>query len=358
MTHARRALAIIDLQALRHNLQRVRRAAPASKVMAVVKADGYGHGLVRVARQLDADAYAVACLDEALALREAGIQRPIVLLEGFSEPQELEPIRRYSLDAVVHHRAQLDILEHAGASPIKVWLKIDSGMHRLGFPPEEVPDAWRRANACAAAAKPLRFMTHLANADARGDARTARQLEVFHQALGGRAGERSIANSAAILAWPQSHVEWVRPGLMLYGASPFIGGRAEQEGLQPVMTLGTRLIAVNAVKKGEAVGYGGTWVCPRDMRIGVAAIGYGDGYPRHAANGTPVLVNGRRTALVGRVSMDMVCVDLSEQPEARIGDPVVLWGKELPVEEVAQHAATIPYELLCGVTRRVAFCEV
>ncbi len=359
---ARAAAALIDLDALRHNLQRVREAAPGRHVMAIIKANGYGHGMVRVARVLaradtSADAFGVASIDEAIVLREAGIETPITLLEGFFEAQELALIQRYRLGVVIHHAAQLDILEaHPLSTPIPTWLKIDSGMHRLGFAPGKAQDAWRRLKACRWVANPIRLMTHLASADDRYSTQTLTQLECFHAAISGMEGERGIANSAGILGWPQTHAEWVRPGIMLYGASPFVDGAAVGD-LKPVMTLTSKLISVNRFKKGDAIGYAASWVCPQDMPVGVVAIGYGDGYPRHAAPGTPVLVNGKRVPLIGRVSMDMVTVDLSSQPGAQIGDPVTLWGQGLPVEEVARCASTIPYQLLCGVTQRVRIVE-
>ncbi len=356
---SRGAGALIDLAALRHNLGQARRAAPDSRVMAVIKANAYGHGLLRVAGALrEADAFAVASVEEARELREAGIDTRVVVLEGFFDRDDLEQASRLGLELVVHHEEQLALLERTAlARPVTVWLKVDSGMHRLGFSSELVAAARERLRACAQVAAPLHWMTHLACADDRRDPRTERQLQGFRDVLGAEPGERSVANSAGILGWPATHAAWNRPGIMLYGASPFIGGRAERDDLRPVMTLSTRLIAVNQLRKGDAVGYGAAWVCPEDMPVGVAAIGYGDGYPRHAKAGTPVLVNGRRAALVGRVSMDMICLDLRGYPAAHVGDPVVLWGEGLPVEEVARHAGTIPYELLCGVTARVPVSE-
>lgn len=353
------AQAVIDLAALQHNLQRIREAAPKAKIMAVVKADAYGHGLARIARALHrVEAFGVARLDEAVRLREAGITQPITLLEGFFEAADLALIGQYRLDVVVHHFSQIEILECTPLlEPVTVWLKIDSGMHRLGFAPWELMPAWVRLTACPSAAKPLRLMTHLACADDRTDSYTSRQITCFNAAVVELQAEKSIANSAAILGWPETHAEWVRPGLMLYGASPFPATSAHNEGLRPVMSLTAGLMAVNRFKKGDSVGYGASWACPEDMPVGVVAIGYGDGYPRHAVVGTPVLVNSRRVPLVGRISMDMLCVDLRTQPEAEVGDPVVLWGKNLPVEEVATCASTIPYELLCGVARRVRFVE-
>lgn len=349
----------INLHALRHNLQRVREAAPGSRVMVAVKANGYGHGLSRVAKALTgADAFGVASLGEAVQLREGGIKKTITLLEGFFHSDELPDIVHHDLEVVLHHPHQLSLLEQSKLSkPIKVWLKIDSGMHRLGFSSDEIEQQWQRLGALGNRINFLGFMTHLANADDRTDQTTIRQLSAFSAATMGLPGQRSIANSAAILGWPESHTDWVRPGIMLYGVSPFINGRGEQEKLLPVMTLESEIIAVNRLKKGDAVGYGGTWVCPEAMPVGVVAVGYGDGYPRHAPSGTPVLVNGRRVPLIGRVSMDMITVDLREQTETTIGDPVVLWGDGLPVEEIAEAAGTISYELLCSVTQRVTVHE-
>jgi len=349
----------IHLSALKHNFQKVRQAAPASKVMAVVKANAYGHGMDRVVSALTgADGFGVASLEEASRLRQIGIQQPVTLLEGFFEKDELAEIARLQLDVVVHHESQLSQLECAKlAMPLRVWLKIDSGMHRLGFLPDDAIPAYQRLVHCASVGK-VDLFSHLAYADDRRSGYTERQLSIFQDAVKGLEGECSVANSGAILGWPDTHRDWVRPGLMLYGISPFIGSTAEDEGLQPVMTLGSRLIAVNRYRRQDAVGYGGAWVCPEDMDVGVAAIGYGDGYPRHAASGTPVLVNGKRAGIVGRVSMDMVTIDLRGHADAKVGDPVVLWGDGLPVEEVAQHAGTIAYELVCSVAPRSLRYEI
>ena len=332
----------------------MRVAAPGRRVAAAVKAEGYGHGLVRVARTLDADAFAVAGIEEALTLREAGVTRPILLLEGVFEAAELPLCAHHGFEIAVHHPEQVRLLEHARLEgPLRVWLKIDTGMHRLGLEPETVAAIWQRLRDCPSARPDLGLMSHLARADERDCAYTTRQLQTFEAAVAGLPGERSLANSAAILGWPPTHFDWVRPGIMLYGASPFVDSLAPDEDLRPVMTLHTRLISIKRLRRGEPVGYGGTWTCPEDMDVGVAAVGYGDGYPRHAPSGTPVLVNGREAALIGRVSMDMITLDLRQHPEARIGDPVVLWGEGLPVERIAQAAGTISYTLLCGVTARV-----
>ena len=344
----------INLAALRHNLQQVRKLAPHSRVMAAVKANGYGHGLERVALGLnDCDGFGVASIDEALELRAAGVQQPITLLEGIFHSEELALAEQHAFALVIHHRWQLEcMLAHTFQRPVQVWLKIDTGMHRLGVPPEDVALIWQQLLAHPGL-EPLGQMTHLACADNLSSAMTQQQLQRFTEVSQALGGMKSIANSAGILGWPQCHTDWVRPGIMLYGVSPLLGGRAEQHGLQPVMTLRSELIAVNMVAAGESIGYGATWITPETMPVGVVAVGYGDGYPRQVPNGTPVLLNGRIVPLVGRVSMDMVCVDLRSQPEATIGDPVVLWGEGLPVELIAEYAATIPYELLCGVTRRV-----
>ncbi len=358
---SRAAQAIINFPALTHNLQRAKAAAPSAKTLAVIKANGYGHGIVRVAKVLDRDAdrFAVASLEEALELREAGINKPIVLLEGFFDAGELPLILKHGLDIVVHHQIQIDILsKHKAANAkLNVWLKIDTGMHRLGFPTEEAKSMWQALNSNALI-NSVTLMTHLANADDPQDGYTTIQLERFTQCTHDLPGPRSIANSAGILGWPATHSDINRPGIMLYGSNPFNTGIGADVGLKPVMTLQTRLIAVHRFKKGEPIGYGGTWKCPQDMLVGVAAIGYGDGYPRHASSGTPVLVNGQRAQLAGRVSMDMIGIDLRNTPDAQVGDPVILWGEGLPIDEIARCASTISYELLCGVTQRVKFIEV
>ncbi len=342
----------VDLEALRANLRRARAVAPHSRVMAVVKANAYGHGLIPIARTLaDADALAVACLDEALELRDAGVDTPILLLEGCLDPAELINAARHGLSTVVHSEDQLRMLEQTRlAHPISVWLKVNTGMNRLGIEPSEARAFHSRLAELGAGTV---FMTHLASADDREAGVTGRQLQCFDDAISGLEGPQSIANSAATLAHPNTHRDWVRPGIMLYGASPFPDSVGLDEGLVPVMTLRSALIAIRDCHAGEAVGYGGDWRCPEAMRIGVVAIGYGDGYPRHARSGTPVLIGGQCAPLVGRVSMDMITVDLRDIPDAAIGDDVVLWGNDLPVEAIAESSDTISYELFCRLTRRV-----
>ncbi len=359
---SRAATAEINLSALRLNLQRVRQLAPNTRVVAMIKANGYGHGNVRVARGLvGADAFGVASIDEALELRSAGISQRIVLLEGVFEAAELQLVQQQRLDIVVHHEVQLQLLERATLDrtrPLNLWIKLDTGMHRLGFGAAKLPEVLRRVQACNGIAHDVIVMTHLARADERGSTASAQQIACFENYTQAQSNARSMANSAGILAWPSTHYDWVRPGLMLYGISPFADTTAAQQGLQPVMTIKSKLIAVNQFRQGDAIGYGGSWICPQDMPVGVVAFGYGDGYPRHAVSGTPVLVNGQRVALIGRVSMDMITVDLRSQPQAQVGDPAILWGQGLSVEEIASCAATIPYELVCGITQRVRIIEV
>ena len=358
MTRAPRAL--VDSGALKFNLAAVRRQAPGARVMAVIKANAYGHGLVGVGRALaDADAFAVARIEEAVALREAGLGNRIVLLEGVFEPGQLPLAASLGLDVVIHSRGQLEMLE-AAALPraVDTWLKIDTGMNRLGFRPEEAAEVAKRLAGSRGVAGPPRLMTHLACADERDAGTTERQLQRFTEAVTGQPGERSMANSAGLLWCPDSHADWVRPGIMLYGVSPFAGETGAELGLRPAMQLLSRIIAVRNVRRDERVGYGGTWTAQADSRVAIAAIGYGDGYPRSLPSGTPVLVRDRRVPLAGRVSMDMIAVDVSELPEVCVGDAVVLWGPQLAVEELASLAGTIPYELLCGVTQRVGVTHV
>jgi alanine racemase len=351
----------IDTGALRHNLQVIRRLAPKSRVMAVIKANAYGHGLIAVARALDAaDALAVARVDEGLALREAGIKTRIVLLEGVLDAEQLKAAAAAAFELVVHSPEQIELLRAApGGVRFKVWLKLDSGMNRLGFKGEEFRSAHAALNQAPALQAPINLITHIASADMPELPSTAEQLMVFAAATRALAGERSIASSAALLGFPDSQADWVRPGLLLYGASPFRGSTGADHGLRPVMTLRSRVIAVKDLVVGDQVGYGGDWTATRPTRLAIAAVGYGDGYPRSASSGTPVLVNGEHAALAGRVSMDMIAIDTTDVKHApKVGDPVVLWGEGLPVEEVAVWAETIPYTLLCGINQRVALSSL
>ena len=323
----------------------------------MVKANAYGHGLLTAAGALaGADAFAVARVGEAVALREAGCRARVVLLEGFSDAAELEAAARHGLEPFVHQDFQLELLEAwRGPHEFRVWLKLDTGMHRLGFASGRAADAAARLEACRYVTKPLSFVTHLADAECGEAGHVRAQLAAFDALTASRPGERSIANSAGLIDWPEARADWVRPGIMLYGISPFCDRTGAELGLRPAMTLETRVIAVKDVATGERVGYGGTWVAPRPSRIAVAAIGYGDGYPRSAANGTPVSVNGEPAQLAGRPSMDMLTIDVTGVSRAGVGDRVELWGAEVPVEKVAAAAGTIAYELTCRVGRRVSF---
>ncbi len=351
-----RAWASIDLVALQRNLSVAKQAAPHSKLLAVIKADGYGHGLCPVAKALqDADGFGVACLQEAIKLREAGIQKTILLLEGVFDFDELKWVQQYELSMVVHQAQQLEWLEQLADSRdglISTWLKLDTGMHRLGFSAAQFVEAEARLKNCAVVDGDITVMSHFANADSPPHPANQRQLSLLNT-LSKEASPKSMANSAALLALPQSHFDWVRPGIMLFGCSPFTEWPTEGCELHPVMTLKARLFEIKSLKKGDAIGYGGGWVCPEDMKVGVLSIGYGDGYPRHAPSGTPVWINGYECSLVGRVSMDMICVDLRNYSDAQCGDEAVLWGAGLAIERVAAAAGTIGYELLCGVTSRV-----
>jgi alanine racemase len=321
--------------------------------MAIIKANAYGHGLVATAQALStADAFGVARLEEGLALREANIEAPIVLLEGVFTQTELSAAARERFEIVVHTFEQIALLEaSSSASQFCIWVKADTGMNRLGFRPEDLPGAWQRLQRLAP--KQLRLMTHLAAAEAQDRSMTCEQIDRFESLTSDLHVERSIANSAGLLLWDDARVDWVRPGLMLYGISPIPNVFASELDLRPAMTLVTQLISVRRVPAGETVGYGGIWSASRNSVIGIAAVGYGDGYPRNMRSGTPVLVNAQETETVGRVSMDMIAIDLTDV-QAKVGDPVTLWGEGLPAERIAPYADTIPYELVCGISQRVA----
>ena len=326
--------------------------------MAVVKADAYGHGLERCLPILSgADMVAVASMEEARAIRALEPHVPVLLLEGVMASAELEAVARLNLEMVVHHATQLDWIEAFGRIPgPRIWLKLDSGMHRLGFPLSRAREIHARLLALDGVEEVV-LMTHFACADQPGHPLNRHQINAFDAAVADLPGPHCVANSAALLNLPETRRDWVRAGLLLYGVSPMADCDGPALELKPAMAFETRLIAVNEVPAGETVGYGARFTAPRNMRIGVAAVGYGDGYPRNMPDGSPVLVNGFEQKLVGRVSMDMITIDLQGQPEARLGDPVMLWGEGLPVERVAAAVGTIPYELLCRVTRRVNYRE-
>ncbi len=349
------ATAKISSYALKHNLEVIKQKAPHSKIIAVVKANAYGHGVVFVASTLEqhVDCFAVARLEEALALRSNGIIKPILLLEGFFDEKDLPILAVNNIETVVHNREQLDALKCATVpSPIKVWLKIDTGMHRLGVSLDEVDCFYNELKKLPQIQPHLGFVSHFSRADELDSDYTQLQLNRFLSATQDKQGERSIAASGGILFWQESHLDLIRPGIIMYGISPtdIVGS---EFGLTPVMNLTSSLIAVRNHKKGEPVGYSGLWTSPRDTKIGVVAIGYGDGYPRDAAEGTPVYLNGRIVPIVGRVSMDMLTVDLGPDSQDHVGDEVILWGKELPIETVAKYTGILSYELITKLTPRV-----
>ncbi|MDD2833618.1 MAG: alanine racemase [Methylotenera sp.] len=354
-------LATISHRAFTHNLAVVRQLAPRSKVMAVVKANGYGHGLINAAQGLaGADAFAVLGLNEAIDLREAGFEHRILLLEGIFRAQELGVAASFGIDLVVHSMPQLEMVERAKlVRPVRVHLKINTGMHRLGFMPDDVLSAFQRLRASPNVAE-ITLMTHFAIADdVHGiDA----PFDLFHQTIKNLNQPISMANSASILRHPQSHADWVRPGIMLYGATPVSNVAASEYGLNPVMQFTSEIIAVQTIRSGESVGYGNRFTAVKTTRVGVVACGYADGYPRHAGllsheghgqQGAPIAVNGQLTNTLGRVSMDMLFCDLTQVPAANIGSPVELWGSQVPVDDVAKASGTVGYELLCAVSPRV-----
>jgi len=347
-SHWRRARVTLNSEALCHNLKRVREFSPNSWVMAVIKANAYGHGMLTAAAQLDgADMFAVAMAQEAFALRASGCVKPLLVLHGFSSTRELEKFSALNISTVVHQSQQLNqLLESQLASPLDVWLKIDTGMHRLGISSDDV-EAYFSQLGGSANVENIYLMSHFANADDVGNELNNSQLELFINVTNDICSGRSMANSAAIMRLQQSHFEVVRPGIMLYGSSPFSDVSAADLGLRAVMQFESELIDIKPVKAGEAIGYGSTYIVEKDLLMGVVAAGYGDGYPRHAQNGTPVWLNGRCCDLLGRVSMDSISIELSGVA-ASIGDRVVLWGNELSVDEVAVASGSIAYELLCN----------
>jgi alanine racemase len=353
---ARPIQAQIDLSAMENNF-RVARRATSARIMSVIKADGYGHGLLHAAGAFAAtDGYALLDIRDALRLREAGFRQTILLLEGFFDAEELPLIAKHDLSCVIHNAAQIALLDvYPGRGTLNVWLKVNSGMNRLGFAPQQVAQAMEQLRRHPAVHE-ITLMTHFANAD--GERGVAEPLALFNEIAAPYRVARSLANSAALLRYPATHADWVRPGIMLYGASPFSPNMGEQLsakqfGLKPAMTLSSRIIATQQLRAGDEVGYGAMFRAQHAMRIGIVACGYADGYPRHAPNGTPILVDGQRTITLGRVSMDMLFADLSGLPNADVGSHVVLWGEGLPIEEVALAAGTVSYELMCGLAKRV-----
>lgn len=347
--------AFIDLSALTHNLTVIRRHAPHTRIMAVLKADAYGHGLLHAASALrDANGFALLELDAAISLRDAGYQQPILLLEGFFSTEELPLFEQYRLSAVIHHTEQIAMLSASKHHKLDLFIKINTGMNRLGLAPDQFPQAISKLIE-KQYRNNITLMTHFASADD-----PCKEESVIQQLLSFGAITQeyrhfpcTLANSAAIIRYPQAHADWVRPGIMLYGASPFSDKTAAELNLKPVMTLSSKIIAIQNLGIGERVGYHGLFQADRPMRIGIVACGYADGYPRHAPTNTPVLINNQRSRVLGRVSMDMLAVDLTGIENAGLNSPVTLWGKGLSVDEVAQSASTISYELLCALAPRV-----
>ena len=346
----RRTAATIDLGAIRDNFALADSEAPASRTMAVIKANAYGHGMLEVAAALDscAAAFAVATLDEAVVLRAAGVDKDILVLEGVNSADGYREAEADGLTLAVNSRQQAEL---ALASTAPVWIKVDTGMHRLGIQPGELADTLAMLR--KASVKVEVVCTHLARADDLEDAATRHQLETFRACTDACGLPRSIANSAGILGWPDSHADWNRPGIMLYGPSPFLSDVAAASRLRPAMTFEAEVIALRDIPPGDSVGYGGRWVAKRPSRIATLAVGYADGYPRHAPDGTPTFVNGQAAPIAGTVSMDMVTIDVTDNPGVAVGDLVELWGRNVPVTEVAARAGTISYDLLTGVSSRV-----
>lgn len=349
----RPAIATINLDALRHNYRIAQQMSGRGQVLAVVKADAYSHGATACATALAdiASGFAVASIEEALELRAVGIKHSIVLLEGFFELSELEMIDQYRLDTVIHHQYQIDgIVAHPPSHPIRLWLKMDSGMGRVGFAPDKYRGAWEQLNELSFV-RDIVLMSHFACADELSGDHARQQLITFNAYTHGLPGERSFCNSAGLVALKEARSDWNRSGLLLYGVSPFPEAHGIQRKIKPVMELSSAIVSIKDIPVGSSVGYGSHWIAERPTRVGVVAIGYADGYPRHATNGTPVFINGVRAPLVGRVSMDMLTVDLTDLQNVRIGDRTTLWGDDLPIIEVARSSDTIPYQLLCNLNR-------
>jgi len=355
---SRAAIAVLSTENLLHNLSIIRQKAPNSQVIAMIKANAYGHGLRSVALRLEKYVYSlgVSSIDEALALRKVGVKAPITLVEGIFEPDELLAASCQNFEVVFHEKRQLEwLLQSVLPLPLKAWLKIDTGMGRLGFYPDDAKEAYQLLLNSQNVIKPINLFSHLACADNPEDPLNQQQLKLFKEFVNGMSGLKSLANSAGLFGCPETQYDIVRPGIALYGVSPFGHISGNNLGLKPVMTLQTGLIAVRNLKKGSTIGYGSRFTCPEDMPVGVIAMGYGDGYPRTAQDGTPILVNNVRCQIVGRVSMDMATIDLRNCPQAKSGDPVILWGENLLIEEVAKFTSHIPYDILCGIQSRVKF---
>jgi alanine racemase len=347
--------AIINLKALKYNLSVLQKTAPKSKILAVIKANAYGHGMLKVAQTLgNVYALGVARIGEATYLRDKGITKDIVLLEGFFSSLDLPLLVDYNLQTVIHCVEQVDVLLNTSLKkPLKIWLKLDIGMHRLGFHPDEFNAVLKTLITCPNVEKPINIVSHFDCADELENPKTEQQIRLFKKYISEDIGLASLANSAGVLAWPEAHHDIIRPGISLYGVSPFVDKTVKVPQLKPVMTLKSKLIAVRQHLKGETVGYGANWMAGSDTTVGVVAMGYGDGYPRMAPQDTPILINSRIVPIIGRVSMDMLTVDLGLNCTDKVGDDVILWGDGLLVNDVAKHIGTIGYELITKLTSRV-----
>lgn len=351
--------AVINLAALVANIKKIQSFAPQSKLIAVVKANAYGHGLITVSQALENEpqvhAFAVARLPEALELRAAGIKKPIVLLEGFLNDEDVQTIAEQGFFTAIHDLEQIEAIEKAQLTkPIHGWLKIDIGMHRLGASRDQVQEMKTRLENSSKVVQPIGLISHLSVADTpKEETYNNEQISYFNEIAKDFKGDICLANSAGIISWPDAHTPYVRPGIIMYGISPYTDKTGPDLGLQPVMTLKSSLIAMRKIKKGDRVGYGAAWTAPRDTILGIVAAGYGDGYPRTMPNGSPVLINGRYAPTAGHVCMDMLFVDLGPDSQDDVGDEVILWGDGLPVEEIANRCGTIPYELVCRIMPRV-----
>ncbi|RZI45929.1 alanine racemase [Candidatus Finniella inopinata] len=355
---SRAAIAILSTENLLHNLSVIQSQTPSSKIIALVKANAYGHGLRSVSARLDKRVYSlgVASSDEAIALRRAGVSGPITLMEGIFEQDELLIASCEKFQVVFHDWWQVKALESLSLPlPLQAWLKVDTGMGRLGFNLFDAPKAYQALSNNPHIAQPIGIMSHLACADDVNHPLNQQQIQRFENFTRNFPGLKSFCNSAGMINFPDHHYDVVRPGMGLYGVSPIKGKLAADFDLKPIMTLQTRLIAIRTLAKGSSIGYGSQFVCPKDMRVGVIAIGYGDGYPRTTREGAPILVNNVRCRIVGRVSMDMTTIDLENCPDAKAGDPVILWGNNLPIEQVAEYTSHSPYDMLCAIQNRVRF---
>lgn len=355
---ARVATATLSTENLLHNLEIIKKQAQNREVIAMIKANAYGHGLRSVAMRLDGkvSSFGVASIDEALALKKVNVKAPITLMSGAFEPDDLVIASEQNFHLIFHEEQQLQWLKSVKlVNPIKIWLKIDTGMGRLGFSPEEAKKAYNILSNNPQVIQPIGIISHLACAEEKDHPLNKTQFKIFREFTKELPGPKSIANSATIFNFENDLYDVVRPGLSLYGISPLPHKSSSSLNLKPVMTLQTKLVKVSNFKKYTAIGYGARFSCPEDMPVGVIAMGYGDGYPRTAKDGTPVLVNNKKCQIVGRVSMDMATIDLRNCPDAKVGDPVTLWGEKLPIEEVAKHTDHIPYDLICGVQQRVKF---